>query len=86
MSFTLNGAAFTSNQSRTAGTSYTIAVSSVTPSAATYSPPSTTVSAAGSYSLTSSGTGNYQGSFTSPVLTLTAPPQPLSVGNMVSGQ
>lgn len=86
MSFTLNGAAFTTAQSRTAGTSYTIAVSSVTPSGATYSPPSTTVSTAGSYSLTSSGTGNYQGSFTSPVLTLTAPPQPLSVGSMVSGQ
>ena len=72
MSFTLNGAAFTSNQSRTAGTSYTIAVSSATPSGATYSPTSTTVSTAGSYSLTSSGTGNYQGTFTSPTLTLTA--------------
>jgi hypothetical protein len=72
MSFTLNGAAFTTAQSRTAGTSYTIAVSSVTPSGATYSPTSTTVSTAGSYSLTASGTVNYQGSFTSPLLTLTA--------------
>jgi hypothetical protein len=75
MSFTLNGASFTGAQSRTAGTSYTIAVlsSSVNPSLATYSPASLTASTAGSYSLTSSGTGNYQGSFTSPVLTLTAP-------------
>jgi hypothetical protein len=72
MSFTLNGVAFTTNQSRTAGTSYTIAVSSVTPAGATYSPTSTTVSTAGSYSLTAAGTSNYQGSFTSPVLTLTA--------------
>ncbi len=86
MSFTLNGVSFTTPQSRTAGTSYTIAVGSVTPSVATYSPTSTVVSAAGSYSLTSSGTGNYQGSFISPLLTLTDPPQPLSVGNMISGQ
>lgn len=71
MSFTLNGVAFTTNQSRTAGTNYTIAVSSVTPSGATYSPSSIVRSAAGTYSLTSSGTGNYQGSFTSPTLTLT---------------
>jgi len=72
MSFTLNGAAFTTAQSRTAGTSYTIAVSSTTPSTATNSPVTLTVSTAGAYSLTSSGTGNWQGSFTSPVLTLTA--------------
>jgi hypothetical protein len=74
MSFTLNGSPFTSAVSRTAGTSYTIAVlsSSVTPSLATYSPSSLTASTAGTYSLTSSGTGNYQGSFTSPVLTITA--------------
>jgi hypothetical protein len=74
MSFTLNGASFTTAQSRTAGTSYTIAVlsSSVTPSGATYSPTSLTASTAGSYSLTSSGTGNYTGSRTSPVLTITA--------------
>jgi hypothetical protein len=73
MSFTLNGASFTGAQSRTAGTSYTIAVSSVIPSGASYSPTSLTASTTGTYSLTSSGTGNYQGSFTSPVLTLTAP-------------
>jgi hypothetical protein len=73
MSFTLNGVAFTTAQSRTAGTSYTIAVSSVNPAAATYSPSSLVVSTAGSYSLTSSGTGNYSGSFSSPVLTLTSP-------------
>ena len=75
MSFTLNGASFTTAQSRTAGTSYTIAVlsSSVTPSLATYSPSSLTASTAGTYSLTSSGTGNYTGSRTSPVLTITAP-------------
>jgi len=73
MSFTLNGVAFTTAQSRTAGTSYTIAVSSTTPAGATYSPSSTTVSTAGSYTLSSSGSGNYQGGpFTSPVLTLTA--------------
>ena len=72
MSFTLNGAAFTSNQTGTAGTSYTIAVSSVTPSGATYSPSSTTVSTAGAYSLSASGTGNYTGTFTSPILTITA--------------
>jgi len=73
MSFTLNGASFTSAQSRTAGTSYTIAVSSVTPSGASYSPTSLTASTTGTYSLTSSGTGNYTGSRTSPVLTITAP-------------
>ena len=74
MSFTLNGVAFTTAQSRTAGTSYTIAVSSssVSPAAATYSPSSLVASTAGTYSLTSSGTGNYSGSFSSPVLTLTA--------------
>jgi hypothetical protein len=79
MSFTLNGASFTTAQSRTAGTTYTIAVSSVTPSGATYSPSSLSASTAGTYSLSSSGTGNYQGSFTSPVLTLTNPPPALSV-------
>ena len=79
MLFTLNGASFTSNQSRTAGTTYTIAVSSVNPSGASYSPSSLSRSTAGSSSLTSSGTGNYQGSFTSPVLTLTNPPPALSV-------
>jgi hypothetical protein len=73
MSFTLNGVSFTTAQSRAAGTSYTIAVSARTPAGATSTPTSTTVSTAGSYSLTSAGTVNYQGSFTSPVLTLTAP-------------
>jgi hypothetical protein len=72
MSFTLNGASFTTAQSGTAGTSYTIAVSSTTPSTATNSPVILTVSTAGAYSLTSSGTGNWQGSFTSPVLTINA--------------
>jgi hypothetical protein len=73
MSFTLDGSPFTSNQSRTADTtSYTIAVSSTTPSGGSVSPTSTTVSSAGNYTLSSSGTGNYQGGpFTSPVLTLT---------------
>lgn len=79
MSFTLNGVSFTTPQSRTAGTTYTIAVSSVNPSGASYSPTSLSASTAGSYSLTSSGTGNYQGSFSSPVLTITAPPAALSV-------
>ena len=73
MSFTLNGVSFTTAQSRTAGTTYTIAVSSVTPSGATYSPSSLSASTAGTYSLSSSGTGNYTGTRTSPVLTLTAP-------------
>jgi hypothetical protein len=72
MSFTLNGVAFTSNQTGTVGTSYTIAVSSVTPAGATYSPSSTTVSTAGAYSLSSSGTVNYTGTFTSPTLTIAA--------------
>jgi hypothetical protein len=72
MSFTLNGASFTTAQSRTAGTTYTIAVSSVTPSGATYSPTSLSASTAGTYSLSSSGTGNYTGTRTSPVLTITA--------------
>ena len=79
MSFTLNGASFTTAQSRTAGTTYTIAVSSVTPSGATYSPSSLSASTAGTYSLSSSGTGNYTGTRTSPVLTLTNPPPALSV-------
>ena len=79
MSFTLNGASFTTAQTRTAGTTYTIAVSSVTPSGATYSPTSLTASTAGSYSLSSSGTGNYTGTRTSPVLTITSPPAALSV-------
>jgi hypothetical protein len=73
MSFTLNGVAFTTAQSRTAGAGpYTIAVSSgsVTPSGATYSPTSLTANTAGSYSLSCSGTVNYTGTRTSPVLTL----------------
>ena len=79
MSFTLNGASFTTAQTRTAGTTYTIAVSSVTPSGATYSPTSLTASTAGSYSLSCSGTVNYTGTRTSPVLTITSPPAALSV-------
>uniref|UniRef100_A0A6C0KX22 Ig-like domain-containing protein n=1 Tax=viral metagenome TaxID=1070528 RepID=A0A6C0KX22_9ZZZZ len=70
MSFTLNGVAFTSNQTGTAGTTYTIAVSSVTPAGASYSPSSVAYSTAGAYSLSSSGTGNYTGTFTSPTLTI----------------
>jgi hypothetical protein len=70
MTFTLNGDAFTTPQTRTAGTIYTIGISSVTPVGATYSPISFARSSAGTSSLTSSGTENYQGSFTSPVLTL----------------
>lgn len=78
MSFTLNGDAFTSNQSRESGTSYTIAVSSTTPTGGSFSHASTTVSDAGSYTLSSSGSGNYHGGpFTSPVLTLTRPPSAL---------
>ena len=74
MSFILNGASFTTAQSRTAGAGpYTIAVSSVTPSGATYSPTSLTANTAGSYSLSCSGTVNYTGTRTSPVLTITAP-------------
>ncbi len=66
------GIHLTTAQSRTAGTTYTIAVSSVTPSGATYSPTSLSASTAGTYSLSSSGTGNYTGTRTSPVLTITA--------------
>lgn len=70
MTFTLDGVAFTSAQTITAGTNHSIEISSVTPIGATYSPISLSRSIAGTSSLTSSGTGNYQGSFTSPVLTL----------------
>jgi hypothetical protein len=70
MSFTLNGVSFTSPVSRSPGTSYTIAISSVTPTGATYSPTSLTASTSGTYSLSSSGTGNYTGTRTSPVLTI----------------
>jgi hypothetical protein len=70
MTFSLNTIAFTSQQYRSAGPSYTIAVSSTTPSAATNSPVTTTNSTAANYTLTSIGTGNYQGSFTSPILSL----------------
>jgi hypothetical protein len=76
MSFTLNGSAFTTNQTASSGTTYTIAVSSVIPAGATYSPSSTSVSTPGTYSLLTSGTGTYTGTFTSPTLTLN---QPLSV-------
>ena len=73
MSFTLNGSLFNTAQTRTAGTTYTIAVSSVNPPGASYSPTSLSASTAGTYSLSSSGTGNYTGTRTSPVLTITAP-------------
>jgi hypothetical protein len=76
MFFTLNGFSFTSNQTVTSGTNYIIAVSSTTPSGGSVSPTSTTVSAAGNYQLISSGTGNYQGTFSSPVLTINNPPPP----------
>jgi hypothetical protein len=85
MSFLLNGVAFTSAQTVTAGTNYTISVGSATSAVpgATYSP--TTfgpVSTAGSYSLTSSGTGNYQGSFTSPTLTISSTQNVVISGNV----
>jgi hypothetical protein len=71
MSFTLNGTVFTTTQNRASGTSYTIAVGGTTPAAATYSPSSTTFSTDGSRSLTSSGTGNYTGTFTSATVRVT---------------
>jgi hypothetical protein len=71
MSFTLNGTVFTTTQNRASGTSYTIAVGGTTPAAATKSPTSTTFSTDGSYSLTSSGTGNYTGTFTSATVRVT---------------
>ena len=71
MSFTLNGTVFTTTQNRAFGTSYTIAVGGTTPAAATKSPTSTTFSADGSYSLTSSGTGSYTGTFTSATVRVT---------------
>ncbi len=70
MSFTLNGVPFTTDQTRSAGTIHNIEIISVTPSDATYAPISLARSTAGTSSLTSTGTGNYTGSFTSPVLTL----------------
>jgi hypothetical protein len=70
MSFSLNSVGFTSRQYRSAGASYTIAVSGTTPSVATKSPVSRTESTANNYTLTSVGTGNYQGSFTSQILSL----------------
>lgn len=70
--WTLNGASFTSTQSRTAGTTYTIRITSVTPSGAfsTLNTTSRSVSAVGSYTLVSTASGNYQGSVTSPILRL----------------
>jgi hypothetical protein len=70
MTFTLNTVAFTSRQYRSAGPTYTIAVSAVTPAAATYSPSSQSRTAAGNYTLASSGTGNYIGTNTSEILSL----------------
>jgi len=70
MSFTLNTVAFTTRQYRSAGVTYTIAVSSTTPAAATYSPSSTSQTTAGNYTLSSSGTGNYTGTNTSSILSL----------------
>lgn len=73
MNFLLNGAAFSTTQNRATGTAYTISVGAVTPAAATYSPSST-----GPYStdtvvsLSSSGTGIYTGTFTSPILRITS--------------
>lgn len=61
---------FSSAQTRNAGTNHSIEIGSVTPIGATYSPISLSRSIVGTSSLTSFGTGNYQGSFTSPVLTL----------------
>jgi hypothetical protein len=73
MTWNLNGVSFTSNQSRASGTTYTITVASTTPSAATNSPVTASFSAVGGpYTLTSTGTGNYSGSFTSPQLTITS--------------
>lgn len=73
MSFTLNGTVFTTTQNRSSGTSYTIAVGGTTPAAASssISPSSTTFSTDGSRSLTSSGTGNYTGTFTSATVRVT---------------
>lgn len=73
MSFLLNGASFTTTQNRAAGTAYTISVGAVTPAAATYSPSSAgPYSTSGGYSLSSSGTGIYTGTFTSSVLNITS--------------
>jgi len=70
MSFTLNTVSFTARQYRSAGPTYTIAVSAVTPAAATYSPSSQSQTTAGNYTLSSSGTGNYTGTNTSSILSL----------------
>ena len=74
MTFSLNSVGFTSRQYRSAGASYTIAVSGTTPTAAfsssSFSPVSRTQSTAGNYTLISVGTGNYQGSNQSQILSL----------------
>lgn len=72
MTFTLDGVPFINNETRTAGTNHSIEINSasVIPPGATYSPISLGRSTPGTSSLTSFGTGNYKGSFTSPVLTL----------------
>ena len=72
MSFRLNGTVFTTTQNRASGTTYTIDVGGTTPAAATKSPSSRAAfSTDGTYSLTSSGTGNYTGTFTSATVRVT---------------
>jgi hypothetical protein len=70
MTFLLNGVAFTTAQNRNLPGTYTITTGTPTPSGATYSPTTISRSTAGSFSLTTSGTGNYTGSRTSATVTL----------------
>jgi hypothetical protein len=72
MTFTLDGVPFINDETRSVGTNHIIEINSlsVTPLGATYSPISLGRSTQGTSSLTSFGRGNYQGSFTSPILTL----------------
>jgi|LakMenEpi03Aug12_release.lakeMendotaPanAssembly.Ray.scaffolds.fasta_scaffold19834_5 hypothetical protein len=70
MTFTLNGTSFTTAQNRNLPGTFTIATGTPTPSGATYSPTTVSRSTAGSFSLTTSGTGNYTGSRTSATVTL----------------
>lgn len=67
-------------------TAQSVTVSSIAPSGATYSLATTTATNVGSVAKTIlTGTGNYSGSYTSPDLTIGAPPAPANFTASVSG-
>ena len=67
-------------------TAQSVTVSSIAPSGATYSLATTTATNVGSVAKTIlTGTGNYSGSYTSPNLTIGAPPAPANFTASVSG-